>query len=455
MDWIFTVLAWSLLGLGLVLLAWALWWDRSRGRRRCPKCWYGMEGVPEADSGGWACPECGRAIENERRFRRTRRRWGFAALALMLLAASYTSHTGPAVRSRGWWATAPDLLLIAILPHVDAFDRPATGGGVDNAVRDEVAVRSRATPLGPKGSSTNPTWVDGELWPWERWLLRRRAMAMLADAEDDFAAEQAVWYCVLASDRLDAGLPSEHLAAVIVARSLLSYARCDQYMDHGIHVNLPGVGPHPYKFFVTAMREPGLFRYEQRDRHPFAHSNWMRQVVWRGHDGTLNRWWSITEHHGIEQPARLGLALASVHHDVSGALLPAEHRGSPLTRSDVSEFVGETELLGVRVYELRGQSRHGGIDTLWIDAETFLVRRARNTFGDTWFVPVTGREARAVLDESWWSFDPAGQDDTPLERFDDKLQTLLGQIEMPTEEEQREARERMNQRIRTRSGGTP
>ncbi len=455
MDWIFTLLAWSLLGLGLVLLAWAMLWDRSRGRRRCPKCWYGMEGVPEAEGGGWTCPECGREIENERRFRRTRRRWGGALLALVLILGSYASHAGPAVRSRGWWAAAPDLLLIALLPHVDAFDRPASGGGVNNALRDEVAVRSRATPQGPKGSSTNPTWVDGELWPWERWLLRRQAMRLLADAEDEFQAQQAVWYCVLASDRLDAGLPSEHVATVIVARSLLAYERCEQYVDYGIHVNVPGVGPHPYDLFVTAMQEPGLFRYEQRDRHPFAHSDWMRQVAWRGNDGTIKRWWSVTKDRGIERPGRLGLALASVHHDVSGALFPAELWASPLTRSDVSEFIGESELLGVRVYELRGESRHGGIDRLWIDADTFLVRRARNTFGDTWYVPVAGQEARAILDESWWSFDPAQQDGTPLERFDDKLQTLLGQIEMPTEEEQRDAMMRMHQRPRIRSGGTP
>jgi hypothetical protein len=41
--------AWVLAGLLLVgggwLFAWALFWDRSRGRRRCPKCWYDLRGT--------------------------------------------------------------------------------------------------------------------------------------------------------------------------------------------------------------------------------------------------------------------------------------------------------------------------------------------------------------------------------------------------------------------------
>jgi hypothetical protein len=55
LDWLYHTFGWTLAAAGMVLLAWALFWDRSRGRRRCPKCWYNMEGVP-----GLRCPECGR-----------------------------------------------------------------------------------------------------------------------------------------------------------------------------------------------------------------------------------------------------------------------------------------------------------------------------------------------------------------------------------------------------------
>ena len=40
---------------GTVFLYWGLWGDRSKGRARCPKCWYDMRGsLPRLE-----CPECG------------------------------------------------------------------------------------------------------------------------------------------------------------------------------------------------------------------------------------------------------------------------------------------------------------------------------------------------------------------------------------------------------------
>lgn len=58
----------------------AVFRDRSRGRRRCPQCWYDMSGVP-----GLTCPECGKATANEARLHATRRR-PLLAVAASLLA---------------------------------------------------------------------------------------------------------------------------------------------------------------------------------------------------------------------------------------------------------------------------------------------------------------------------------------------------------------------------------
>lgn len=91
-DWIFTALMWCLLALGLAVLAWALLHDRPRGRTRCPKCWYDMAGMePDAETHAWTCPECGKVTKKAQRLRKTRRRWGFGTLGLVVLAGSYAS----------------------------------------------------------------------------------------------------------------------------------------------------------------------------------------------------------------------------------------------------------------------------------------------------------------------------------------------------------------------------
>ena len=57
---------------GLLLVCWGLWGDRSKGRPRCPKCWYDMRGsLPKLE-----CPECGHDAKQERHLYRNRRHWG-------------------------------------------------------------------------------------------------------------------------------------------------------------------------------------------------------------------------------------------------------------------------------------------------------------------------------------------------------------------------------------------
>ncbi|MCC6909836.1 MAG: hypothetical protein IT430_18015 [Phycisphaerales bacterium] len=68
-----TPIQWTLWSIGLaaclVALGWALFWNRHRGRLRCPKCWYDM-----LAAAGRTCPECGRMVKRDRDWRRTRRR---------------------------------------------------------------------------------------------------------------------------------------------------------------------------------------------------------------------------------------------------------------------------------------------------------------------------------------------------------------------------------------------
>jgi len=112
---ILPALAWTAAACALAWFVWAMFWDRARGRKRCPKCWYDMAGV---DCKGEAiCPECGRTISKPSKLRKTRRRWLSAALATVVVVSS--THIGlswSSIRQHGWIAAIPSSVLVFIAP---------------------------------------------------------------------------------------------------------------------------------------------------------------------------------------------------------------------------------------------------------------------------------------------------------------------------------------------------
>jgi len=87
----FTVpIIWAVLvlfaALTALLLYLGLFQDRSRGRPRCPKCWYNMTGAPSL-----VCPECGHDARSPRRLHRTRRRRWAVVLAVLTAFCCYYS----------------------------------------------------------------------------------------------------------------------------------------------------------------------------------------------------------------------------------------------------------------------------------------------------------------------------------------------------------------------------
>ncbi len=116
MAW--TIAGWTVLVIGIGVGAWALLWDRSRGRRRCPKCWYDLSGTEPGGRGGWVCPECGRRGTQERSLRRTRRRWRWVGVVVLLLCVSHGLRVTPDVRRNGWIEAAPDVLVVASFPFL-------------------------------------------------------------------------------------------------------------------------------------------------------------------------------------------------------------------------------------------------------------------------------------------------------------------------------------------------
>ncbi len=112
------ILGW-LAGIVVALfLLWSLWWalfsDRSRGMRRCPKCWH-VNDPGNTATANLRCPECGHEAREERDLLRTRRKWVLAVMCVVGLCAE-TAWVQAAVAESGWWSLLPDRVLIAIGP---------------------------------------------------------------------------------------------------------------------------------------------------------------------------------------------------------------------------------------------------------------------------------------------------------------------------------------------------
>src|SRR5262245_41615289 len=102
---------------GLAISVWELLVaGRARGRRRCPRCWYSVEGAVADNAGGYQCPECGRAIRNERGSLRTRRHWCGVMAGMALVIAGVGTGAWVVLRDQNPWRFAPDVLLINRLP---------------------------------------------------------------------------------------------------------------------------------------------------------------------------------------------------------------------------------------------------------------------------------------------------------------------------------------------------
>lgn len=117
------------IGMGVLLFAcflaiWASVGDRSRGRLRCPRCWYDMR-----DSKGMPCPECGHEIKNERQLLRTRRpRWAFMLAAVFVAVGLGGVLMNQRYSNQGLVGFIPDSLLLAMRDRIPASWIYDTGG---------------------------------------------------------------------------------------------------------------------------------------------------------------------------------------------------------------------------------------------------------------------------------------------------------------------------------------
>lgn len=134
---IFLAWAWPalLVAVPLVCLTWwAIFGDKPRGRRRCPRCWHDLSGTP-----GLTCGECGHAARDEHELSRIRRRWGIAAAAVAATAA-VASATHLSILNASWAGYLPNAVLVRLPAMQPLGELPA-------AVRRELGVRTLTRSL--------------------------------------------------------------------------------------------------------------------------------------------------------------------------------------------------------------------------------------------------------------------------------------------------------------------
>lgn len=181
MTWLTYAIMVVLVLAAIVVAGWFIIGDRPRGRRRCPKCWHSMEGLPEQGEGGWTCPECGRNVRGERDLFRTRRRPATrdSAVLLLFIGASIYGHGVHQRRAEGASAWVPSLLAVTLVTPPDGH---VAEWRLNRFLRELIVAR--------KGTRAMPAWQYRFLiWRFTNW------------------SEEAAWANVHIRDRWVKGEP--------------------------------------------------------------------------------------------------------------------------------------------------------------------------------------------------------------------------------------------------------
>ncbi|MCH7792597.1 MAG: hypothetical protein IID31_10000 [Planctomycetes bacterium] len=172
-TWLCWILGSVIAGLGVLWLGSALFRDRSRGRRRCPKCWYDMTGVPAL-----TCPECGRESKHETRFFRTRRHRYQAAFAFIVLFFGLVTTRVPAVVDHGPFDFVPTPILRLVLGFF-AEDAEAAYTARRQPIFPKLIWSPPTRPGTPAPPTTPTTWRERIEADWDRLLAASHARRLI------------------------------------------------------------------------------------------------------------------------------------------------------------------------------------------------------------------------------------------------------------------------------------
>jgi ssDNA-binding Zn-finger/Zn-ribbon topoisomerase 1 len=148
---------------GLALAVWAYRGDCSKGRRRCPKCWYDMSATIARDAPSAApltCPECGHEPANARALYQPRRHRRVTALGLSLIAIGVYGQTLPRALRTGPVGLVPTTVMIA---------------GIQWWPENWLGRMPRGAGLADR--------LDSGAWAWQARWARSRAAGVLRSGE--------------------------------------------------------------------------------------------------------------------------------------------------------------------------------------------------------------------------------------------------------------------------------
>jgi outer membrane lipoprotein-sorting protein len=182
--------------------------------------------------------------------------------------------------------------------------------------------------------------------------------------------------------------PSELSAEEILNKMVSAYAECKSYKDEG-EVTIVFLGKDQtftdHRPFTTSFVRPKLFRFEFKIRSGPGFGPWQRYVVWA--DGKkIRSWWTVTpqvkEFESIERalagPTGVSGGSAAT---IPAVLIPGMKWGGGLKRLRDARLLGEEKVDDADCYKIEATplGERGSRKTLWIDKQTFLVRKIFGT----------------------------------------------------------------------------
>jgi hypothetical protein len=186
-------------------------WDRSKGRRRCPKCWYDYTGLADAAH----CPECGNtppAIVPARYFNRTRRNRALVVLSPIIVIACVMGTVTILASGGTWRGVFPTWLLIY------TFERAP-----------QTLILNPAARFSNDDGSLYSRLENGDLSPLQYAVLNERAWSVLGTTDSVETASMALMLATRTQGftNTDADTPSNDAALARAITLVLDDAKAN------------------------------------------------------------------------------------------------------------------------------------------------------------------------------------------------------------------------------------